>query len=259
MHTMELNLKYPEQYDRHMVVSIPKVSRQFNENYEYYKGSIPYKVGRFFAYIGAYTIGYAVCLAKNGIRFRGRKNLSKYKVALAKGCVTICNHVFHYDYLSIMIGLRPHFTYYPAWNAKLLDKDRMLVNITGGIPLPSTINGIKPFFHAFDRHMDEGSWIHFFPEAAMWPYYQKIRPFKDGAFSLAEKHNSPILPMAFQFRNPGKLACFLGAKEPYATLHIGEPIFCDQSITNKKLRIEKLKMDSFRAVEKLAGVSESDW
>lgn len=258
MHTMKLGYQYPDEYDQHMVESVPVVEKEFDENYPYYKDGLFYKTARFFAYLTAYTVGYVVCLFKHGIRFVGRENLKKHKEGLSSGCVTICNHVLRYDYMCIMRGICPNFQYYPAWNAKLLDKDRHCVSFTGGIPVPQKRAGLRAFFKAFDRHMSENAWIHFFPEAAMWPFYQKIRPFKKGAFSLAVKHNQPILPMAFRFRDPGKLAKFFGAKEPFASLHIGEPIYPDSSIESRAGRVNKLLNDSYRAVERLAGIPIAD-
>lgn len=254
MHSMDFKYEYPENSDQHMVVSVPKIKKKFDDKYSYYKTGLIYKIARFFAYLVAYTIGYILCKFKHRIRYVGRENLKKYKSQLSDGCITVCNHVFHLDYLCIMIGIRPHFQYYPAWNSKLLDKDRNLVNITGGIPVPDTLPGLKKFFEAFERHIDNKAWIHFYPEAAMWPFYQKIRPFKKGAFILAEKKDIPILPMAFRFHNPSKLASFFGAKEPFATLHIGEPIYVDKSIKNKSNRINKLLEDSQSKVEQLAGL-----
>lgn len=258
MHTMKLDFEYPEQFDQHMVCSIPVIEEDFDHNYSYYNDSFLFKIGRFFAYLTAYTVGRIVCLFKHGIRFIGRENLKAHKEELADGCITICNHVFRFDYMCIMMGIRPHYQYYPAWNAKFLDKDRHSVRLTGGIPVPQKLSGLKKFYQAFDRHMNEKAWIHFFPEAAMWPFYQKIRPFKTGAFTLADKHNRPILPMAFRFRNPGKCAKFFGAKEPHAALHIGKPIYPDKSIESKAQRINKLLMESYREVERLAGLPMSE-
>lgn len=257
MHTIKLNYKYPKEYDQHMVTSVPVKKVSFDENYSYYKRGLFYKIGRSIVYLLAYTVGYLVCKLKHGIRYVGRKNLKLYKSELKRGCITICNHVFRYDYICIMFGIRPHFQYYPSWNAKLLDKDRHLVNLTGGIPVPSNLAGLKKFLMAFDRHIKENAWIHFFPEAAMWPYYQRIRPFKKGAFVLAVKHNRPILPMAFRFRNPSKFARIFGIKEPLATLYIGKPIYPDTKIQDKKIRIKKLQHESYNAVMHLAGSSES--
>lgn len=258
MHTLKLNYDYPKKPDQHMVVSIPKKQRIFDDKYPYYKDGFWYKLGRKFVYAGSYTIAYVICYLILGIRFKGRKNLKRYKNELSDGCITICNHVFRYDYICIMIGIRPHKQYYPAWNAKLLDKDRNLVSLSGGIPLPDSMLGFRKFFEALDRHIKEKSWLHFFPEAAMWPFYQTIRPFKDGAFILAERNKVPILPMAFEFRNPGKFARLFGFTEPRATLNIGDPIYVDYGVPERQQRIAILKEKSYMAVKKLSGSKDDD-
>lgn len=257
MHTMKLNYKYPSKYDQHMAVSIPIVDKNFDENYTFYRNDFLFGIGRAIAYFVAYTVGYFLCYTQNGIRYAGRKNLKKYKSQLENGCITICNHVFHYDYMSIMIGIRPHREFFPAWSSKFLDKDRLAVQLAGGIPVPRKIAALKKFYYALEQHMKDGTWLHFFPEAAMWPYYQKIRPFKKGAFALADKYNVPILPLAFQFRDPSKVAILFGAKEPRATLYFGEPIFSNFDISDRSERIDDFRLRCFRAVEKLANIPAS--
>lgn len=258
MHTMKLDYDYPDQTDQHMVPVEPEVDITFDQHYSYYKNSLPYRIGRRMLHIVGVAVGYVVCKMLHGIRYEGRHHLRAHRKALRDGCITICNHVFRYDYICIMIGLRPHMPFFPTWNIKLRDKDRHLVNLTGGIPLPDNLAGWKAFFQAMDQHMAEKAWMHFFPEAAMWPYYQTIRPFKDGAFALAVKHDRPVLPMAFRFRNPGQLARMLGIREPLATLHIGEPIYPDPTIERKRDRIRQLHERCRQAVCQLAGHSVNE-
>ena len=41
-----------------------------------------------------------------------------------------------------------------------------------------------------------------YPEASLWPYYEKIRDFKYGAFKIAVLSNSPVIPIKFVFEKP---------------------------------------------------------
>lgn len=141
--------------------------------------------------------------------------------------------------------------YYPTWNVKLKDSDRVLVKMSGGIPLADNLAGTREFFKALSRHLSERDAIHVFPEGSMWPFYQSIRPFKDGAFILAEKHRAPVIPMAFEFRNPGRIAKLFGLIEPRATLHIGYPVYADYSLPDKYSRVSELKERVHFCVERL--------
>ena len=70
--------------------------------------------------------------------------------------------------------------------------------------------------------LEKGRIVHFYPEASLWPWYDKLRPFRNGAFHLAVKSGVPVLPMVFTFRQPRGLIGRL-RKKPLITLHIGMP------------------------------------
>lgn len=85
----------------------------------------------------------------------------------------------------------------------------------------------------------EGNIVHFYPEAALWPYCNKIRKFKNGAFDLAVRNGVPIVPIVFTFREPtGYRKLFKTKKD--VTVKILKPIECEDG-GNSKERVEKLK------------------
>ena len=47
---------------------------------------------------------------------------------------------------------------------------------------------------AIDVLVKKKSYILIYPEQYMWWNYKKPRPFKDGAFRFACKHNCPVVP-----------------------------------------------------------------
>ena len=70
-----------------------------------------------------------------------------------------------------------------------------------------TIDNVSPdssFLEMFDilneKLVSEGKIVNFYPEHALWPRYEKLRPFKPGAFRYAVKFNVPILPLFIEFR-----------------------------------------------------------
>lgn len=75
-----------------------------------------------------------------------------------------------------------------------------LIKAFGGIPIGDDLGGMK----AFDRYvislLKSNKSVLIFPEAALWPYYRKIRPFNKGAFNFSIKAQKPILPIIITFR-----------------------------------------------------------
>ena len=67
----------------------------------------------------------------------------------------------------------------------------------GAIPLPDDIGAYKNFLGAIERRITEKHAIVIYPEAHIWPYYTKIRPFTDTSFAYPIKLGVP----AFCFTN----------------------------------------------------------
>ena len=78
-------------------------------------------------------------------------------------------------------------------NIKGLDK---LVSDLGAIPLGSTLEAKKHFLECLEDRLKENASITIYPEAHIWPYYTKIRPFgKDSFIYPADKH-LPVYALA---------------------------------------------------------------
>lgn len=102
---------------------------------------------------------------------------------------------------------------------------------------------ILPFTNEISEYM-EGNIVHIYPEAALWPYYEKIRKFKNGAFDLAVRNNVPIIPIVCTFREPNGIRKILKNKKD-VTLKILEPINPQTEKKNRKEESEELKEKVF--------------
>ena len=60
-----------------------------------------------------------------------------------------------------------------------------LVEMLAAIPIPSNVAGMKNFLTTIQKKIDKKSSITIYPEAHIWPYYTKIRPFKDVSFKYS--------------------------------------------------------------------------
>ena len=77
---------------------------------------------------------------------------------------------------------------------------------------------------------DEKKFVGIYPEAALWPYYTKIRKFKPGAFHFAVKDDVPIIPVVINFRAPRGIQKWFNMKVRYVTVHIGKPIYANKDL-----------------------------
>ena len=93
----------------------------------------------------------------------------------------------------------------------------------------SSLKGMGFAFRAMRDVVNEGKWLHVFPEAACWAFYPAVRSFQQGAFQLAYELNKPVLPMAVKYRAPGGIYR-LFKKHPNACILIGEPLEADFSL-----------------------------
>ena len=75
-----------------------------------------------------------------------------------------------------------------------------IMTALGGIPLGDTLNGMKHFNGYIKILLKRKKPVLIFPEAALWPYYRKIRPFSRGPFMFSVQSKVPILPVVLTFR-----------------------------------------------------------
>ena len=73
----------------------------------------------------------------------------------------------------------------------------------------------------------------------MWPYYQKLRKFKNGAFSFAVRNNVPVIPYVFKFEKVTGIRKYI-KKKPFIRLYILEPEFPNTNL-NYKEAVNELK------------------
>jgi 1-acyl-sn-glycerol-3-phosphate acyltransferase len=108
---------------------------------------------------------------------------------------------------------------------------------------------------AFDELHWQKKWFHAFPEVGKWDFYQPIRPFKKGVFTMAYRYNLPVIPMAFSYRPPTGIYKFFKKGYPLITLRIGEPILPDTSLPRKEAAT-LLRGQCHKKIVELAGIPE---
>lgn len=94
----------------------------------------------------------------------------------------------------------------------------------GALPLPDDTAAYRNFAKAVEIRVSQGNAVVIYPEAHIWPYYTKIRPFTDVSFSYPVKHNAPV----FCFTNTYQKH-WLG-KRPRIVTYIDGPFFANEDL-----------------------------
>lgn len=187
----------------------------------------------------------------------GKERLREYKQLLDAGLITVSNHVFMWDYICIMVALRPRLGYFPAWQNNLEGPNGPWIRMAGGIPIPThSLRAMVSFKHAMEEVLENKEWMHFFPEGSMWFYYPDIRPLKKAVFKYAVEYDRPIMPITFSFRPRTGLWKLLG-RSPLVDLHIGDPRFPDPTVS-KVEATKALHADVYHAMQVMNSILPGD-
>ena len=74
----------------------------------------------------------------------------------------------------------------------------------GAIPIPNERSGMRNFLDTIKTKIKKGYSITIFPEAHIWPYYTKIRPFKNVSFRYPIELNVPVFSITNTYVARGK-------------------------------------------------------
>ncbi|GHT56126.1 hypothetical protein FACS1894109_04210 [Spirochaetia bacterium] len=250
-----LGIKYPEKPDEHMTL-LPKIyNTVFDENYPYLDKTRGFRLYSALIHFGIYTLVRLVLPIRYCLRVEGRSILKKHRELFKNGAMTAANHVMRWDFLTVLLTVRYHRLYFPALASNINTADRGVIRAVGGIPVPESIHAMQNFNQAFDELHEQKKWFHAFPEASSWDFYESIRPFKKGVFTMAYRYNLPIIPMAFSYRKPTGIYKFFKKGFPLITLRIGEPLLPDQSLPRKEA-VTLLREQCHKRIIELAGIPE---
>lgn len=253
----DLGYVYPERSDEHMITVKHLRDTHFDENYNYYDKTFWNKIKRGVLWVALNTVGFLAVTIRHGLKIYGRDKLKKYKKDLKNGAITICNHVFMWDYLCVLKAIRPRLQYHAGWKINFEGPNGPLIRWVGGIPVPTeNIRAMARFQKAIGNVLEDKKWLHFFPEGSMWFYYPDIRPLKKAIFKYSVKHNKPIIPMSISFRPRTGLWKLIG-KKPLADLHIGDPLFPDKTLSMNEA-IEKIHKEAYHIMQVMNGINPGD-
>ena len=111
----------------------------------------------------------------------------------------------------------------------------------GALPLPDDAKAAKNFNKAILHKIEKKYCITIYPEAHIWPYYTKIRPFKDTSFGYPIKLGAKV----YCFTNTYQKRRFF--KTPQIVTYIDGPFVADSSLSLSKQR-ESLRNQVYNAM-----------
>ena len=225
--------------DAQVVKNWEPLKFEIEDNYKYVSNNIIFK---FISNVVFFLV--ALILSIFDRLLFGYKVINKKNMIKKGGFVSISNHIHQMDCTFIGLTYCPRRVYYPtlASNFKI-PVVRHIIKILYAIPIPKKENQKKTFYSELNKVLKKGKIVHMYPEGSLWPYYDKIRDFKYGAFKIAVEANVPIQPVKFKYIKKWY------KRKPAIVCEILKPIYPNTKL-NEKERIEDLQKRSLYEMRK---------
>lgn len=223
--------------DSHVIHFWEPLEFEVDRKYEYVPKN---KLFRLASNVLYYGIAYPVLTLINklflGLKIEGKENLKKIKNT---GAVTIANHAHMLDCTIVGISSIPRKVYFTSLESNFkIPVVNVLIRLLNTLPIPTERASKKEFIETIDSLLKEGKIVHFYPEGSLWPYCERLRGFKNGAFDFAVRNQVPILPYVIEFRKPDGIYQWF-KKKPCITVTILKPI--EPPKEEGKMATQKLK------------------
>ena len=206
--------------------------RRIDETYVYRKDSPFKKFTHFFWYrIVATPIAFFYTKIAHRHKIVGKSALRKFKKS---GYFLYGNHTHALgdSVIPSMLTL-PKDAYVIVHPSNVsIPYIRRVATSLGALPLPDTLGAYKNFISAVESRYNDGCAVVIYPEAHIWPYYTKIRPFKDDSFHYPVKLGAPV----FCFTNTYQKRRF--GKKPKTVTYVDGPFFPNKELSPTEQRAD---------------------
>ena len=203
-------------------------ARIIDENYWYGDSSFFFSLMRFFLYrIFAIPLAYLFMKFHYHHKIINKKVLKPYR---KKAFFLYGNHTN-----NIADALIPTFVSFPKSTYVIVNANNVSMPILGKItpylgalPLPDNLAATRNFMNSVKLRVEENSSIMIYPEAHIWPFYTKIRPFTNLSFRYPLQYDCPV----FSFTNTYQKRPFL--KRPKIVTYVDGPFFAEKNLDKKE-------------------------
>ncbi len=222
--------------DEHIINMWTPLNIEIDKDYKFINNGILFNLVSNLLYLVVLPLLYIYNKIMYNFKIYGRENL----INVQTGKITVSNHVHPMDCTMNAIANAPDNLYFPTLKSNFeIPIIRHIIKLLHAFPIPEGISNKEKFFNTIKELLEENKTVHFYPEASLWPYYKKLRKFKNGAFKIAVEEDVPIIPMVYKFVKPYGIRKLI-KKRPFIELHILPAIYPNKEL-NKKESVEDLK------------------
>lgn len=206
--------------------------RKIDENYKYKRGFFWNVISYIFQNLISMPIKYIYARFKLKIKFVGK---DKFKECKETGYFMYGNHTQIFADTFI-----PSLANYPKRNFLIVNPENIsmkgsgwIIELLGAVPVPGNIEATKNFMNRIQELQDKKCSITIYPEAHIWPYYTKIRPFKSVSFKYPVKLNKPVFSFVNTYKAYGK-----NNKKVKVITYIDGPFYPNRNLPPKQAQEE---------------------
>lgn len=231
------------------------IPRKIDENYLYIHKNPFWNLSSFLLQnVLSMPIKLLYSKIKFKIKYVGKEKLKEYKDS---GYFVYVNHTQIFADTFI-----PSIPIYPKRNFFIVNPENVsmkhsesVVEMLGAIPIPNEKSGMKNFLDAIENRIQKKYSITIYPEAHIWPYYTKIRPFKAVSFQYPIKLGVPAFCITNTYQAYGK-----NNDKVKIVSYIDGPFLPNKNLTQKEQRqdlrdriynqmVERSKMSNIEVIK----------
>ena len=223
--------------------------RRIDENYVYDRHGVWRRFTRFFWYrIAATPVAFLYVKLALHQKTVGREKLRPFR---RQGIFLYGNHT-----QAVGDPFTPNVFCFPQRVSFIVHPNNVSMPVLGrinpslgAIPLPDTREAYRNFNACIEGRIRENGAVVIYPEAHIWPYYTKIRPFPDGSFGYPCKDGTPVFCFVNTYQRRGN------KKAPRMTTYIEGPFYPDMELSLKQRR-KKLRDEVYQTMCRLSRHSD---
>lgn len=186
------------------------------------------------------------------IKFVGKDKLKKYN---KQGYFMYVNHTQVFADTFI-----PSLANFPKRNFLIVNPENIsvkpfgwLIEMLGAIPIPGNKTATKKFMEIIKKRINKNNSITIYPEAHIWPYYTKIRPFKAVSFKYPVELDKPVFCITNTYQSYGK-----NKDKIKIVSYIDGPFFSNKDLTKyeQKQQLRDIVYNEMKARSKNSNIEK---